>query len=89
MFNLCGGGETLLPPEMPDYIRALLDEGHYVMVVTNAMVDHSFDVMEKWPKEILERLFFKFSYHFLELKKRNCRKQICRYDLGKRTGLNF
>ena len=71
MFNLCGGGETLLPPEMPDYIRALLDEGHYVMVVTNAMVDRSFDIMEEWPKEILERLFFKFSYHFLELKKRN------------------
>ena len=71
MFNLCGGGETLLPPEMPDYIRALLDEGHYVMVVTNATIDRPFDIMEKWPPEILQRLFFKFSYHFLELKQRN------------------
>lgn len=71
MINLCGGGETLLPPEMPMYIRALLEEGHYVMVVTNATVDRAFNEMVEWPKEFLERLFFKFSYHFLELKKRN------------------
>ena len=71
MFNLCGGGETLLPPEVPTYIKALLEEGHYVMVVTNATVDRAFDEFEKWPKELLERLFFKFSYHYLELKGRN------------------
>lgn len=71
MINFCGGGETLLPPEMPQYIEALLAEGHYVMVVTNATVDKAFDEIEKFPKEYLERLFFKFSYHYLELKKRN------------------
>jgi len=71
MFNFCGGGETLLPPEVLGYVRALLEEGHYVMVVTNATVDQAFDEIEKWPKELLERLFFKFSYHYLELKKRN------------------
>lgn len=71
MFNFCGGGETLLVPEIIDYVRALLDEGHYVMIVTNATVDQAFDKMERWPKEILERLFFKFSYHYLELKKHN------------------
>lgn len=70
MFNLCGGGETLLPPQMPQYIKALLEEGHYVMVVTNATTDGAFDIMERWPHEYLERLFFKFSYHYLELKKR-------------------
>lgn len=71
MINLCGGGETLLPPEMPQYIKALLSEGHYVMVVTNGTVDKAFDEIIKFPKEYLERLFFKFSYHYLELKKRN------------------
>ena len=71
MFNLCGGGETLLPPEMPKYIRALLEEGHYVMVVTNATVDKAFNEMSEWPKDLLDHLFFKFSYHFIELKKRN------------------
>ena len=62
MINLCGGGETLLPPEMPQYIKALLSEGHYVMVVTNGTVDKAFDEIIKFPKEYLERLFFKFSY---------------------------
>lgn len=71
MFNFCGGGETLLPPEMPMYIRALLEEGHYVMVVTNATVDRAFNEIAKWPTELFEHLFFKFSYHYLELKKRN------------------
>lgn len=71
MINFCGGGETLLPPEMPQYIRAMLDEGHYVMVVTNATVSRAMDEIAQFPPELLERLFFKFSYHYLELKKRN------------------
>lgn len=71
MFNFCGDGETLLVPEITAYVKALLDEGHFAMIVTNATVDAAFDEMEKWPKECLERLFFKFSYHYLELKKRN------------------
>ena len=71
LINFCAGGETLLAPEIPQYIKVLLEEGHYVMVVTNATIDRAFDEMAQWPKELLERLFFKFSYHYLELKKRN------------------
>ena len=71
MINFCGAGETLLPPEMPKYIRAVLEEGHYVMVVTNATVDKAFKEMAEWPNDLMERLFFKFSYHYIELKKRN------------------
>lgn len=71
MFNFCGGGETLLSLDLLDYIKAILEEGHFVMVVTNGTVDRAFDVIEKWPADLMERLFFKFSYHYLELKKRN------------------
>jgi len=71
MFNLCGDGETLLPPEMPDYIYALLEEEHYVMVVTNGTPTAAFQKLAAFPKEFLERLFFKFSYHYLQLKQRN------------------
>ena len=71
LFNFCGGGETLLAPEMPQYIKALLEEGHYVMVVTNATVSRAFDEMAHWDKDLIERLFFKFSYHYVELNKRN------------------
>lgn len=71
LINLCGGGETLLPPEIISYIRALLEEGHYLMVVTNATVDKRFDEIAEFPAELTKRLFFKFSYHYLELKRKN------------------
>lgn len=70
LINICGGGETLLPPQMTDYIRALLENGHYVMVVTNGTVSKRFDEIAQFPSELLSRLFFKFSYHYLELKKK-------------------
>lgn len=71
LLNFCGGGETLLSPESVDYIKAALAAGHYVMVVTNGTVTKAFDRIARFPTEYLERLFFKFSYHYLELKHRN------------------
>lgn len=70
LLNFCGGGETLLPPELPQYLKAVLEEGHYVMVVTNATIDRAFNEISQFPKELLDRLFFKFSYHYLQLKER-------------------
>lgn len=70
LINMCAGGETLLHPQIVDYIRVLLENGHYVMVVTNATVSRSFDAILQFPPELLSRLFFKFSYHYLELKKK-------------------
>lgn len=56
--NLCGGGETLLPPEIVSIIKAILNEGHYVMVVTNGVFSRRFDEIVQFPKELLSRLFF-------------------------------
>ena len=70
LLNFCGGGVTLLPPELPRYVRAILEEGHYAVIVTNGTIDRAFDEMASFPKELLERLFFKFSYHYLQLKER-------------------
>jgi hypothetical protein len=71
LINFCAEGETMLSPQMVDYIRALLEEGHYVMVVTNATMSKRFDEMAAFPPELLKRLFFKFSYHYMELKSKN------------------
>ena len=71
LINLCAGGETLLHPQITEYIRAMLENGHYVMVVTNATVSRRFDEILQFPAPLLSRLFFKFSYHYLELKKKN------------------
>lgn len=71
LINFCGGGETLLPPKTIAYVKALLKEGHYVMIVTNATATKRFNQIAEFPADLFKRLFFKFSYHYLELKERN------------------
>lgn len=68
LINFCAAGETLLANEIIEYIRAILEEGHYVMVVTNATLSKRFDELASFPSHLLKRLFFKFSYHYIELK---------------------
>lgn len=65
--NICGSGETLLPKEMPSIIYNILKQGHYVMVITNGTINARFDEISKFPKEYLNRLCFKFSFHYKEL----------------------
>lgn len=67
LINLCAGGETLLSSEVIGLIKELLEEGHYVMVVTNGTVSKRLDEICELDSELLKRLFFKFSFHYLEL----------------------
>lgn len=69
LINMCGGGETLLCPDIIEVVKALLEEGHYVMVVTNGTVTKVLKQFTMLPKELLKHLIFKFSYHFLEHKR--------------------
>lgn len=71
LINFCAGGETLLTPNLFGYVKELLEEGHYVMLVTNATLTRRFEEFATLPKELTSHLFFKFSYHYLELKKKN------------------
>lgn len=71
IFNICGEGETLLPPEILPITRGLLEEGHYVNIITNGTLTKRFDEFLQFPPELLERLFFKFSFHYLEFKRLN------------------
>lgn len=66
LINLCGGGETLLCPDLPKVAKALLEEGHYVFIVTNGTITKAFKEIEEFPEELRKRLSFKFSYHYLE-----------------------
>lgn len=70
LLNFCAGGETLLAPHLLDYVRALLEEGHYVMIVTNATCSKRFDEIALFPKALTKHLFFKVSYHYTQLKER-------------------
>lgn len=71
MINICSAGETLLSEEMIPLIQALLEEGHYLMVVTNGTVTKRFQQVVKFPEELRKHLFFKFSLHYLEFKRLN------------------
>lgn len=77
LINLCAGGETLITTELIPVIRALLAEGHYVMVVTNGTIKKSFAEIAKFPPNLLEQLFFKFSFHYLELKRLQLLDAFC------------
>lgn len=74
LINITGGGETLIPPEVPKIIKGLLEEGHYMEVVTNGTLTKRFDEIARFPSELLTRLEFKFSFHYRELKKKNLLK---------------
>ena len=69
-FSLCGGGETLLPKEVPHIAAGLLKEGHYVNITTNGTCTRGFDaIFSSVPRMLLRHLHFAFSLHYLELKR--------------------
>lgn len=71
-FNLCAAGETMMHPEIINLTRQLLGEGHYVDLVTNGTLSARFDeLIEKLSNIQKKHLFIKFSFHYLELQKRN------------------
>lgn len=70
-FNFCSFGETLLAASNVEYCKAILNEGHFLGIVTNMTITKNINELLSLPEEYLSRLFFKCSFHYLELKKRN------------------
>ena len=70
LMNFCAEGETLLTRNIDQYVKALVQEGHYAEVVTNLTVTAMLERFLSWEPELLKRLEFKCSFHYLELKKR-------------------
>lgn len=66
LLNMCAGGETLLSEEVIELMRELLEEGHYLSVITNGTLTKRFEQIAKFPKELIDHIFFKFSYHYME-----------------------
>lgn len=90
IINMTGGGETLIPPEMPAYIKALLNEGHYLEVVTNGTLTKRFREIATFPKELLLHLEFKFSLHYLEMKRLHMLETFAEnVNLMKNAGCSF
>lgn len=70
-FNFCADGETLLQKDIDKYIYDILRQGHYGEIVTNLTVTPIIEKILNWDRDILRRIEFKCSFHYLELKKRN------------------
>lgn len=69
--SICGAGETLIPREMTDIIRNILEQGHYMNITTNGTISKHFDEIAALPADLLRRLHFSFSFHYLELLRTN------------------
>ena len=90
LMNLCAGGETLIPKFTVDFTRELLEEGHFVSIITNGTLSKRFDEIADFDKELLKRLFIKFSYQFLELKRLNLLDKYFKNVLKmKENGVSF
>lgn len=71
IINFCASGETLLSEYSIEIIRGLLENGHYLEVVTNGTLTKRFDSILQFPADLLRHLTFKFSFHYAELKRCN------------------
>lgn len=69
--NFCADGETLLSKDIDKYILELVKMGHYAEIVTNATITPMIEKILSWDKDLLKRVSFKCSFHYLELKKKN------------------
>lgn len=69
--NFCAEGETLLTKNIDKYIYELVKEGHYIEIVTNATVTPIIDKILSWDKQLLKRIEFKCSFHYLQLLNKN------------------
>ncbi len=88
--NLCGNGETLLHPDAVPLAGLLLQDGHYVSIVSNGTVQAAMDALFALPSSLKERLFIKFSFHFAELKKRNIlSRYVENVKSAKKHGISF
>lgn len=90
LINMCGSGETLLSKELIPVILMLLEEGHYVSVVTNGTVTNAFDEFVDMKECLRNRLFIKFSFHYLELKRLNLFERFWEnVDKMKKSGISY
>ncbi len=78
LFNLCADGETLLLKDLDVYARRLVEQGHYVEIVTNCTITPMLDKILAWDKDLLAHVEFKCSFHWLELKKRKLLRVFAR-----------
>lgn len=67
--NFCADGETLLLKDLDKYVYELVKQGHFAEIITNCLITPVLERFLAWPADLLARIEFKCSFHYLELKK--------------------
>ena len=76
-FNLCAPGETMIHPEIVELVYQITKSGHYADIVTNGTLIKKFDeLIAKLDSYGKNHIFIKFSFHYLELLKKNQMKNF-------------
>ena len=70
-FSICAVGETLLPDYIIPLVRGILANGHFVNITNNGTATKRIEQLCELDSSLLKHLHFSFSFHYLELKKRN------------------
>ena len=70
-FNFCAEGETLLTKNIEAYINVVVKQGHYAEIVTNMVITPVIDKILSWNSDLLSRIEFKCSLHYIELLERD------------------
>ena len=69
--SICGAGETLMSPELPEVVKNILLQGYFVNITTNCTLTNCLVSMLEATEGMHERLHFAVSFHYVELLKRN------------------
>lgn len=90
-FNLCAAGETMMHPKLIDLVFEITKEGHYADIVTNGTLERKFDeLIERLNDNQKKHLFIKFSFHYLELKKKGIMsKFVGNVNKIKNSGISY
>lgn len=71
LISICCDGEPLISHDMVMLIKKLLEEGHYVYLISNGTLSKRMDEICSFPQKLLSHLFIRFSYHYFELRRLN------------------
>jgi len=71
LISITASGETLIEPMLPDIVWEILKQGHFVNITTNGTLTKQISELLKKTSGYHSHLHISFSFHYVELLKRN------------------
>lgn len=71
LISITASGETFITPELPFIAKEILKQGHFINITTNGTLHKQISIFLEMTKGYHEHIHISFSFHFLELKRKN------------------